>query len=191
VKALGVWLLSCAAVVPAAAQTHTERYAQQCAACHGAAGKSEIALTPSLGGQPSFYAITQLFLFRQGRRDNEAMVAVAKGMSDDDLRGYADAIAKLPPPAPPTSAPDMQRIERGRATAQRHQCGACHGGDFAGGQQVARLAHQREDYLVHTLRGFKSGQRIGYTTAMNEAIAGVSAGEIEDLAHYLAHLPAR
>jgi len=191
VKSLGAWLV-CAAVFPAAAQTnYSERYAQQCAACHGPAGNSELAMTPSLGGQPSFYAITQLFLFRQGRRDNEAMVAVAKGMSDDDLRGYSEAIAKLPPSAAPASAPDVQRLARGRATAQRHQCGACHGGDFAGGQQVARLAHQREDYLAHTLRGFKSGKRIGYTNAMNEAMAGVSAGEIEDLAHYLAHLPSR
>jgi cytochrome c553 len=119
------------------------------------------------------------------------MVAVAKGMSDDDLRGYSEAIAKLPPPAASAAPPDAERMARGRAAAQRHQCGACHGGDFTGGQQVARLAHQREDYLAHTLRGFKAGQRIGYTNAMNEAMAGVSAAEIDDLAHYLAHLPAR
>ena len=62
-KSPGLWLLCCAAL-PTAAQTYAERYAQQCAACHGIAGKSEIGLTPSPGGQPSFYAITQLFLFR-------------------------------------------------------------------------------------------------------------------------------
>jgi cytochrome c553 len=28
--------------------------------------------TPALAGQHSFYAITQLFLFREGRRSNEA-----------------------------------------------------------------------------------------------------------------------
>ena len=48
-----------------------------------------------LAGQPSFYAITQLFLFREGRRSNEAMTAVAKTMKDDDLRGFSDFIGTL------------------------------------------------------------------------------------------------
>ena len=57
--------------------------------------------TPMLAGQPSFYAITQLFLFREGRRSNEAMTAVAKTMTDDDLRGFSDFIGTLPPVPPP------------------------------------------------------------------------------------------
>lgn len=169
-----------------------ERYAALCAGCHGAAGQSEVALTPSLGGQPSFYAITQLFLFREGRRDNAAMSAVAKGMSDADLRAYSELIARLPPVAPPrTSAADAKRSARGEALAKQHRCAACHGADYAGGQQVPRLAHQREDYLALALRGFRAGKRIGYTPAMNEALAGIANEELDDLAHYLAHLPAR
>jgi cytochrome c553 len=80
----------------AAGGDHAARYAAICAACHGPQGRSVMALTPSLAGQPSFYAITQLFLFRQGRRDNAAMAAIAKDMSDADLRGYSDVIGKLP-----------------------------------------------------------------------------------------------
>jgi len=57
-----------------------------CAACHGANGRSDMPGTPVLAGQHSFYAATQLFLFREGRRSNEAMTAVAKTMSDADLR---------------------------------------------------------------------------------------------------------
>ena len=64
-----------------------ERFAA-CLACHGERGVSSLPLTPSLAGQPSFYAITQLFLFREGRRQNEAMTAVAKGMSDADPVSY-------------------------------------------------------------------------------------------------------
>ena len=51
--------------------------------------------TPALAGQHGFYAITQLFLFREGRRSNEAMTAVAKTMKDDDLRGFAAVIDTL------------------------------------------------------------------------------------------------
>lgn len=175
----------------AGAQGHDQRLQQQCLVCHGPQGRSELALTPSLAGQPSFYAITQLFLFREGRRDNAAMTAVAKGMSDADLRGFADAIAKLPPPAMPASAGDPVRLARGAALAQKGHCAGCHGADFAGGQQVPRLAHQREDYLRVALQGFRAATRLGYTQAMNEALAGLTPENLDDLAHYLAHLPAR
>ena len=66
--------------------------------------------TPVLAGQPRFYAITQLFLFREGRRANEAMTAVAKRMKDDDLRGFSDFIDTLPPvPAPPPATRPTRR----------------------------------------------------------------------------------
>ncbi len=161
-----------------------------CMACHGEGGISSEPLIPSLAGQPSFYAITQLFLFRQGRRGNEAMTTVAKDMTDDDLRAFSDFIGKLPPPpAPAPGAADAPRMARGAALAQQHRCASCHGMDFSGGKQVARLAHQREDYLSQTLREFRAGQRIGYTQAMNEALAGIAPQDLQDLAHYLANLP--
>jgi cytochrome c553 len=168
--------------------TMQERFAL-CAACHGEGGVSRTPLTPSLAGQPSFYAITQLFLFREGRRTNEAMTSVAKGMSDDDLRAFSDYIGQLPPPPPADTPADPLRMARGAALAQRHHCAGCHGADYSGGKQVARLARQREDYLLQTLRQFHAAQRVGYTQAMNEALAGISPGELEDLAHFLAHQP--
>jgi len=146
--------------------------------------------TPLLAGQPSFYAITQLFLFREGRRSNEPMTAQAKGMSDDDLRAFSDLIGRLPAPAAPTTATDPSRLARGAALAQRHRCALCHGAEYAGGKQVARLAHQREGYLAKVLMEFRTGKRLGYTGAMSEAVAGVSVEALQDIAHYLAYLPA-
>jgi len=161
-----------------------------CMACHGEAGRSTQPLTPSLAGQPSFYAITQLFLFREGRRNNEAMTAQAKGMTDDDLRAFSDLIGKLPPPPAPTAnVTEPQRMTRGAALAQQHRCAACHGVDYAGGQQVARLAHQREDYLTKVLTEFRSGKRLGYTSAMSETLTGIQPEALQDVAHYLANLP--
>jgi cytochrome c553 len=181
---------------PAAAQGggYAERYAAVCAACHGPQGVSTQALTPSLGGQPSFYAVTQLFLFRENRRNDHplapAMAALAKDMSNDDLRGYADYIATLPPPPPPDAAKaDAQKLRRGRALAEKHHCLACHGPDLSGGRNVARVAHQREDYLLLTLKGFRSGVRVGYSNAMAEALSGLGPQDLEDLAHYLAYQP--
>jgi len=166
----------------------SERFAA-CLACHGERGVSALPLTPSLAGQPSFYAITQLFLFREGRRQNEAMTAVAKGMSDADLRAFSELIAKLPAP-PAAAASDAARSARGAAIAQRFRCASCHGADYAGGQQVARLAGQREDYLNKALAEFRAGTRVGYTSAMSEALAGIQGDELGDLAHYLANFGA-
>jgi cytochrome c553 len=175
----------------AAAPAGADRFAT-CAPCHGAGGVSTTAETPSLAGQHSFYAITQLFLFRAGRRANPLMTAMAKGMSDADLRAYSDLIAALPAAPPVDAAPaDPARMTRGAALAQRHRCASCHGDDYAGEKQVPRLAGQREDYLAKTLAEFKAGTRVGYTSAMNETLAGVEARDLPELAHYLAHVGAK
>jgi cytochrome c553 len=180
-----------AASSAAAANPYAPRFATLCAACHGANGRSEVPGTPALAGQHSFYAITQLFLFREGRRGNEAMTAVAKQMSDADLQGFATFIGTLPPaPAPPPATPpDSARMKKGAELAREHKCLACHGDDLAGGQQVPRIGGQREDYLQTTLRDFKSGQRPGYTMAMAGALSQVSPEELDTLAYYAARFP--
>jgi cytochrome c553 len=113
-------------------------------------------------------------------------------MSDADLRAFSELIAKLPAP-PAAAASDAARSARGAALAQRFRCASCHGADYAGGQQVARLAGQREDYLNKALAEFRTGTRVGYTSAMSEALAGIQSDELSDLAHYLASFggPAR
>ena len=130
----------------------------------------------------------QLFMFREGQRKNEAMEPFAKTFTDDNLRRYSEAIAKLPVPKPPTEPADQPRYERGKAVAARARCEFCHEPDYSGKNQTPHLAHQREDYLLKALRDFKSGRRIGYRAAMAETLYGVSDEEIVDLAHYIAHL---
>lgn len=179
---------------PQASPVQTDALVQQrfaaCLACHGEGGRSVMPLTPSLAGQHSFYAITQLFLFREGRRSNEAMTAMAKGMSDADMRAFSEVIAKLPPPTGPNIANlDAQRMASGATLAKQHRCASCHGADFSGDKQVARIANQREDYLLLTLGEFKSGKRLGYTAAMNETLAEIAPKDLADLAYFLANIP--
>jgi cytochrome c553 len=176
------------AAAPTARVDYAKRFAEVCAACHGVNGRSDMPGTPVLAGQHSFYVITQLFLFREGRRDNEAMTAIAKTMKDDDLRGFSDFIGTLPPvPAPlPSTAPDPARMAKGRELAEQHKCFLCHGNDLAGGQQVPRIAGQREDYLQMSLQGFKSGKRPGYTMAMTEAVSQIAPTDLDTLAYFAA-----
>jgi cytochrome c553 len=168
---------------------YAERFRNVCAACHGTDGRSDMAGTPVLAGQYSLYTITQLFLFREGRRTNEAMVALAKPMTDADLRGFSDFIGTLAPiPAPaPATPPDVSRMSKGQSLAQQHKCVFCHGTALDGGQGVPRIGGQKEDYVRATLHGFKSGERPGYTRAMSEALSQVPVGDLDLLAYYVAN----
>lgn len=197
-KAFGAALALAAAALPATVlaqqpaggNAYAQRFAALCAACHGANGRSELPQTPALAGQHSFYVITQLFLFREGRRSNEAMVAVAKTLTDADLRGFSEYIGTLPHvPAPPPATPnDAARMARGQALANEHKCLACHGADLSGGQQVPRIGQQREDYLQMVLHEYKSGKRPGYTMAMGEALSRVAPEDLDTLAYFAARL---
>ena len=166
-----------------------EKSAEACFGCHGKGGTSTVPLTPSLGGQPSFFVVAQLFLFRDGRRGKAPtpMDALAQKLSNDDLRAYGELFAKLPPPKPPGSGMNPARFEKGRALVQRSNCAVCHNPDFSGREQMPRLANQREDYLLKALRDYKGNARIGYgSAAMPEEVAGLSDPELGDIAHYLA-----
>ena len=168
--------------------------AEACHACHGKSGTSTVPLTPSLGGQPSFFVVAQLFLFRDGRRGKAptAMDAYAKGLSDADLQSLAAVFEKQKPPAPPAQAPDPARFERGRQLAEGRNCRNCHNPDFSGRAQMPRLANQREDYLLKAMRDYRSGQRIGYGSAsMPEELSGLGDAELQDIAHFLAHVRVR
>jgi len=179
---------SAAAAAPAV--DYGEQFRTVCAACHGPNGRSDMPGVPVLAGQPSLYVITQLFLFREGRRHNDAMIALAKPMKDADLRGFSDYIGTLPPvPAPtPAAPPDAARMSKGQALAQQHKCLFCHGSDLAGGQQVPRIGGQKEDYVRATLQGFKSGERPGYTRAMTEALSQVPVEDLDVLAYFAANI---
>ena len=150
-------------------------------------------LTPSLGGQPSFFTVAQLFLSRDGRRNKAPtpMDAYARPLKDDDLRRLGDLFAKQPAPKPPVQGLNATQFERGKALVQKRNCGVCHNPDFSGREQMPRLAGQREDYLLKAMRDYRRGDRIGYGSAsMPEELSGMSDRDLADLAHYLAFFPA-
>ena len=171
--------------LPAAAEDLATRLAS-CQACHGEKGQSQTPEVPSLGGQTAPYSLIQLYLFREKQRAFEPMNEAATGFSDDDLRDVADFIAKLPPPAPPTEASDTARLERARGLVEQYRCNICHSANFAGQENVPRLAAQREDYLVKTLHDYKTRARIGYDASMAEVLQPIGDDEIADLAYVIA-----
>jgi cytochrome c553 len=179
-------LLLAITILPASAASLAERM-QPCLACHGEKGQSENPEVPSLGAQPAGYSLIQLYLFREKQRKVEVMVEYAKDLTDDDLRQFSDAIAKLPAPAPVGDI-DAARMERGYALIEKSHCNICHQSNLAGRDNVPRLAAQREDYLAKALREYKSNARVGYEPVMLEVMRPLTDADIVELAYTIARM---
>ena len=159
-----------------------------CLACHGAEGQSELENVPSLGAQPAPYTVIQLFMFREKMRIADPMNEMAKDLSDGDLQAVADFLVKQAAPKPPADPGDPARMERGNALAEQNHCNVCHRPDFSGRENVPRLADQREDYLLKTLRDYKSGARRGYDASMAEVLQPLNDPQLIEVSYYLARL---
>ena len=185
-KAAALLAAPLAAALPAVADL--EEKLAPCLACHGVQGQSEIENVPSLGAQPVAYTVIQLFMFREQLRVAEPMNEMAKGLSDNELQSIADTIAKQAAPKPPADPGDSARLERARALVEQNHCNVCHRPDFSGWDNVPRLTDQREDYLLKTLREYKSGARRGYDATMAEVLQPLDDAQLIDVAYYLARL---
>ena len=156
-----------------------------CGQCHGADGNSVTPDVPSLAGQPATFLETQLILFRERLRRSEAMAPQVRGLDDPTVIALAAHYAALPPRAAP-EAGNPALLAQGRQLSKAGRCGTCHLPDFAGRQQIPRLAGQREDYLAMALAAYRDETRGGADTTMIDVMRGTSDAEIEALAHFMA-----
>jgi cytochrome c553 len=179
----------CASLAHAADPGAGKEKAELCTACHGEAGISQTENIPSLAGQPDQFIQWQLVFFRGGARKNEQMQPIAAQIGNEDVRTLGAYFAALAPPKPsaPDGNPDLSK--KGAEAAAGRRCASCHTDSYAGTKAVARLAGQREEYLVKSLHDYKSGVRSGGAgAAMTDVAYPLSDEEIEALAHYLAYL---
>jgi len=166
-----------------------KKKAEICAGCHGENGISQMQNIPSLAGQPDQFIQWQLVFFRSGARKNEQMQPIVEEITNDDIRNLGAYFASLTPPkaAQPDDDPDLSK--KGAQAAVGRRCANCHTDSFAGTNAVARIAGQREDYLLKALHDYKAGVRSGGgVAAMADVAYPLSEEEITALAHYLAHL---
>jgi cytochrome c553 len=181
--------IACGSPVSAADVVAGKAKAELCIGCHGENGISQMENMPSLAAQPDLFIQWQLVFFRAGTRKNEPMQPIVEQLSNEDIRNLGAYFASLEPPkaAKPDDDPDLSK--KGAQAAVGRRCASCHLDTYAGTKAVARVAGQREDYLLKALRDYKSGVRSGGAmAAMAEVAFPLSEEEIEALAHYLAHL---
>jgi cytochrome c553 len=163
--------------------------AEMCAGCHGENGISQMENMPSLAGQPDQFIQWQLVYFRAGARKDEQMQPIVDQLSNEDIRNLGAYFASLTPPKDDKADDDPELSNKGAQSAAGRRCASCHLDSYAGTKGVARLAGQREDYLLKALRDYKAGVRSGGgQAAMAEVAYSLHEEEIEALSHYLAHL---
>jgi cytochrome c553 len=80
------------------------------------------------------------------------------------------------------------RMARVQALAQQFRCSSCHKPDFCGGDNVPRIADQREHYLKKTLGEYKDNSRHGYDGTMADVMGSVTPDQIADLAYCIARV---
>ena len=163
--------------------------AEICAGCHGDNGISQTENIPSLAGQPDQFIQWQLVFFRTGSRKNEQMQPIVEEITNEDIRNLGAYFSSLAPPKV-ASDDDPGLSKKGAQAAVGRRCASCHGDDYAGTKAVARLAGQREEYLVKALHDYKDGHRVGGgVAAMADVAYHLNDEEITALAHYLSYLP--
>lgn len=153
--------------------------AYTCHGCHGVPDYKNAYpnyRVPKLGGQNEAYLVSALAAYAKGERPHPTMHAQAVTLSDQDRADIAaffhgqgaipsKEVVGTPPPATQT-------------------CVACHGAD--GAKTVAPdypvLAGQPADYIVHSLKDYKSGKR--KNPIMAGIISGVEEKDFEAIAEF-------
>jgi cytochrome c553 len=158
-----------------------------CGACHGSDGNSSMAGSPSLAGQPKIFLENNLIMIREGIRDIPVMKGQLDGLSDPQIIALAKFYsAQTLKPTP--GKRDEALYERGQLLSKQALCGTCHLPDYVGREQMPRLAGQREDYLLHTMRQFRSNQATGRDTIMAASLYGMNDDDLRAIAQYLSQL---
>jgi cytochrome c553 len=161
--------------------------ANMCNSCHGPNGNAVLKDMPSIAGQPKVFIENQLVLIREGMRDIPQMKGVLDNVPDAELTELATYYSSLKIAKPPTQK-QADLHSKGETISREMRCGICHLPTYEGREQMPRLAGQREDYLLHTMRAMKANQAVGRDSIMIASLYGISDEDLKAIAHYLSRL---
>jgi len=189
-------LFAAAALVSAAASAQAPPPAQGtsvadkvalCAACHGPNGNSPSPQYPVLAQQNALYLYLQLKDFKEGRRHDPQMDPMAASLERDDMLALADFFSKQKA-APTGFKADAAKAALGKKKNDEVLCPMCHLGEFAGQNEIPRVAGQQYAYVRKQLSDFKAKRRTNDAGNMTSVAATLSDDDIDNLAQYIANL---
>ena len=176
---------------------------QRCSACHYVDGKSAGPEFPNIAGQYEEYLMKALKLFKENKRESEAMQLIASLHKQQELVILANYFAKQKPAdSPSIASPDQSLLARGQQiyTSERVYglaCIDCHGSDAKGyvrksprtkaRRAIPNLAGQQPGYLKARLGKYTGVvQPSGGMCAMRKAGKTLSQHDIDALVEFLA-----
>ena len=175
---------------------------QPCLVCHGAQGRStREGYLPRIAGKPAAYLYQQLRNFRDGRRNNSAMVGFLAHQRDAYLWEMANyfAMLDLPPAAAPRTSPAPAAVlargetlvRQGDPARRLPACVACHGNTLTGVQPaLPGLLGLPQDYLTAQLGAWLTGSRRAVAPdCMAEISRRLGPGDASAVAAWLAAQP--
>ncbi len=162
--------------------------ALNCTICHGAQGMS-VSNAPNLAGQYPEVVVKQLLDYKSGKRSSSIMQALAKSLSDRDMRDLGSYYAYLPKArtAPTTydeALPALVRV--GDPMRNIAPCISCHGGvdQKLGAPWIEGMP---KEYLVAQLVAFKSSSRKNDSEAqMRNMVRTMTSKEMDEVASFYA-----
>ena len=172
---------------PPAKDAGLEAKAQACVACHGPNGNSVDPQYPVLAGQNARYLYLQLKDFKEGRRHDPQMEPMAVPLERDDMLALSAYFSKQKQ-APSGFKPDPAKVAAGRKKSDEVLCPMCHLGEFAGQNEIPRVAGQKYAYIKKQLSDFKARRRTNDAGNMTSVAGTLSDQDIENLSHYIANL---
>jgi len=185
----GLWLMAGAAAAQGgpAPDASIKDKVDVCVACHGPGGNSTSGVFPTLAGQSARYIYLELRDFKEGRRKDPNMDAIAATLSREDMLALGDYFSKQKQ-AGSTFKADGAKVAAGRKVSDAVLCPMCHLGGFEGQNEIPRVAGQQYDYIRKQLADFKAKRRTNDAGNMTSVAAGLSDDDIENLSHYITNL---
>jgi cytochrome c553 len=193
-------LLAAGAWAFEAPDTVAER-TRACTACHGKEGRAtREGFFPRIAGKPAGYLYNQLANFRDGRRQNPAMVYLVEHLSDAYLQEIAEYYGSLDLPYPPLPAVTATPAElaRGEALVLRGDparkipsCVECHGQKLTGVlPAIPGVLGLPRNYLVGEFGAWRNGQRRAASPdCMGEIAKRLGNEDVGAVASWLASQP--
>jgi cytochrome c553 len=163
------------------------KLAEPCIACHGPNGNSQNPDYPVLAGQSWRYIYIQLKDFKEGRRTDPVMSAMAATLSRDDMIALGNFFAAQKP-LPIAFKADGAKVEAGRRISDAVLCPMCHLGGFVGQNEIPKVAGQYPQYIRKQLFDFRAKRRTNDAGNMTSVAGTLSDDDIENLTQYIANL---
>jgi cytochrome c553 len=158
---------------------------QLCTACHDHNGVARDTMTPMISGQQEGYLYLQLRDYKNGDRKSDVMAPIAEALERTDMLALAEYFSRQPwPDLRQPAASEAVTTQALRANGSVG-CTGCHLGDYQGTGTQPRLSGQARDYLLQTMRDFRSRRR-GNNPGMSDLMIATAESDLVALADYLA-----